>query len=119
MTPAKSLGQLIIEGIRERKGRSVTVIDLIAVESAAASCFIIAEGTSTTHTAAIAEAVDEYVRTACGVKPYGIDGDNTGDWVIMDYGDTWVHIFVPETRRRYNLEELWGDARITALPDPD
>ncbi|MCM1066916.1 MAG: ribosome silencing factor [Muribaculaceae bacterium] len=119
MTPKKDLQQLIIEGIHERKGRGVTVVDLTAIESAAASYFIIAEGNSTTQTAAIAESVEEYVRINGGVKPFGIDGAEAGDWVIVDYGDTWVHIFLPETRHRYSLEELWSDATITEIPDLD
>ena len=44
---------------------------------------------------------------------------NAGEWVVMDYGDIWVHVFLPETRRRYNLEELWCDANITEIPDLD
>lgn len=111
--------KLIIEGIQERKGHSITVVDLSAIESAAASTFIIAEGNSTTQTAAIADSVVEYVRGKSGIKPYGIDGEDTCDWVIVDYGDVWVHIFMPETRRRYTLEELWSDAVITDVPDLD
>ena len=53
------------------------------------------------------------------MKPYGIDGADAGDWVIVDYGDTWVHIFLPDTRNRYKLEELWSDAVITEVPDLD
>ncbi len=119
MSSIKDTPKLIIEGIHERKGHGVTIVDLSNIESAATSRFIIAEGNSTTQTAAIAECVEEYVRVNGGGKPYAIDGADTGDWVIMDYGDTWVHIFLPETRQRYNLEELWSDARITHIPDLD
>ena len=119
MTQSKDPQQLIIEGIHERKGRGVTVVDLSSIESAAASRFIIAEGNSATQTAAIAESVAEYVLKNSGVKPYAIDGDTVGDWVILDYGDTWVHVFLPEVRQRYNLEELWSDAAISHVPDLD
>ena len=61
----------------------------------------------------------EYVFKNSGVKPYNVDGENVGDWVIMDYGDTWVHIFLPETRVRYNLEELWSDAPVSHVADLD
>lgn len=115
----KDLEQLIIEGIHERKGRGVTVIDLSNIPTAAASTFIIAEGTSPTHTSAIAESVGEYVLTNSGIKPYNVDGENTGDWVIMDYGSVWVHVFLPEVRERYGLEDLWNDAPITKVPDLD
>ena len=119
MTSDKDLKTLIIEGIHERKGRGVTIIDLSDIETAAASQFIIAEGTNPNQTAAIAESVGEYVLNNSGVKPYNVDGENVGDWVIMDYGDTWVHIFLPETRMRYNLEELWSDAPVSHVADLD
>lgn len=119
MTPTKDLKELIIEGIQNRKGHGISVVDLSSIDTAATGAFIIAEGNSTTHTASIAESVDEYVRNASGIKPYGIDGEEGSDWVIMDYGDIWVHIFLPETRIRYNLEELWSDADIKQVADLD
>ena len=57
------------------------------------------------------------MRNNGGIKPYGIDGEEGSDWVIMDYGSVWVHIFMSDTRRRYNLEELWSDARISEVAD--
>lgn len=119
MTQETDLRQLIIDGIHERKGHAVTLVDLSGIDTAATSAFIIAEGNSTTHTASIAEAVEEYVRVNGGVKPYGIDGEEGSDWVVIDYGSVWVHIFLPQTRMRYNLEELWSDAKITEIPDLD
>ncbi len=111
--------QLIIEGIQERKGTDITIVDMSNINSAATETFVICQGTSTTHTASIAESVEEYVRTKCGLKPYGIDGEEGSDWVVMDYGNVWVHVFMPETRRRYNLEELWSDAIIEQIPNLD
>lgn len=119
MTSDKDLKTLIIEGIHERKGRGVTIIDLSNIETAAASQFIIAEGTNPNQTAAIAESIGEYVHKNSGVKPYNVEGENLGDWVVMDYGDIWVHIFLPETRTRYNLEELWSDAPVSHVADLD
>lgn len=119
MTSEKDITDLIIEGIQNRKGRGITIVDMSNVDTAATSRFIIAEGTSTTQTAAIADSIEELVRTQGGVKPFNIDGETAGDWVIMDYGDTWVHIFLPPVRTRYNLEELWSDAKITEVPDLD
>lgn len=119
MNSKQDITQLIIEGIHDRKGRGVTLVDLSTLEYSAASRFIIAEGNSATHTAAIAESVEEYVRKNSGVKPFAIDDAGSGDWVILDYGDTWVHIFLPETRQHYNLEELWSDGKINHIPDLD
>lgn len=119
MNKQTDIRQLIIEGIQNRKGHNISVIDLSDIDTAATGAFIIAEGNSTTHTASIAESVEESVRLNSGVKPYGIDGAEGSDWVIMDYGDIWVHIFMPETRTRYNLEDLWSDARIEQVADLD
>lgn len=119
MTSQKDLQQLIIEGIQERKGHSITVVDLSHIESAAAHTFIIAEGNSTTQVASIADSVIEYVRKNGGIKPYNADGIANAEWIVIDYGDIWVHIFVPETRTRYALEDLWSDAKIVEIPDLD
>lgn len=119
MAKTKDLSELIVEGIQNRKGKNITIIDMTDIDTAATRRFIIAEGTSSTQTAAIAESVEESVRSGAGIKLYGSVGANTGEWVVMDYGDTWVHIFLPPVRQRYNLEELWSDARITEIPDLD
>lgn len=119
MTSDKELQDLIIEGIRERKGHSITLIDMSKIDTAATGAFIIAEGNSTTHTGSIAEAVEEFVRVHGGIKPYAIDGEEGSDWVVMDYGSVWVHLFIAPTRNRYKLEDLWSDAVITNIPDLD
>lgn len=111
--------RLITEGIQERKGRKITHIDLSANESAAASDFIICEGTSSMQVSAIADSVREYVQEHSGVKPYNYDGYQNSQWIVIDYGHTLVHIFLPQERERYNLEELWSDSPITEIPDLD
>ena len=119
MAQSKSLSELIVEGIHNRKGRNVTIIDMSDIDTAVTRRFIIAEGNSTIQTGAIAESIEETVREASGVKPFGSVGEGTGEWVVMDYGDTWVHIFIPAVRVRYNLEELWSDAKVSHIPDLD
>ena len=54
-----------------------------------------------------------------GRKPAGTDGYRNREWIIIDYGETIVHIFLPETRTRYALEELYSDAPVTEIPDED
>lgn len=111
--------QTIIEGIQERKGRGVTIVDMSAIEDAATSKFVIAEGTSKMQVSAVADSVREYVQEHTGIKPYNYDGYTNSEWIVIDYGHILVHIFVPEARQRYNLEELWADALITDVPDLD
>lgn len=112
--------ELIIDAIRDRKGRSITLVDLEKIPGASARSFIIAEGTSTTQVSAIADHLRERLLEDGGIKPFNSDGNReNSEWIVLDYGDTWVHIFLPEARMRYNLEELWNDAEITDYPDLD
>jgi len=114
-----SIEELIIEGIRDRKGRDITVVDMSAIEAAPVAKFIIAQGTSTMQVGAIADSLRDYVLRNGGVKPYNYDGYGNSEWIVVDYGDVMVHIFVPEARSRYCLEELWSDAVIDDLPNED
>lgn len=113
------LPRMIIDGIQERKGRAVTHIDLSAIESGPASDFIICEGTSATHVAAIADSIRDTLLERGHIKPYNYDGYANSRWIVLDYGSALVHIFLPEERLRYNLEELWSDGRVTEIPDID
>ena len=113
------IARLIIEGIQERKGKKIVHIDLSDNESAAASDFIICEGSSTMQVGAIADSVRDYLLEHAGIKPFNYDGYQNSQWIVIDYGHLMVHIFVPEARERYRLEELWSDAVITDLPNLD
>lgn len=113
------LRPIIIEGIQERKGRSISVVDLSGIESAPVSEFIICQGNSNQQVAAIADSVRDYLLENYGIKPYNYDGYRNAQWIVIDYGDTLVHVFTRETRQLYNLEELWADAPITEIPDLD
>lgn len=117
--PKIDLASLIIEGIQERKGRNIIHIDLSGIESAAASDFIICEGSSTMQVSAIADSIRDYLLEHGGVKPYNYDGYQNSQWIVIDYGHTLVHVFIPSERQRYNLEDLWSDAPTRLIPDLD
>ncbi len=119
MSETIDLQKLIIEGIENRKGKDITLVDMSHIESAPTPLFIIANGTSSMQVASIADSVREYVQEQSGTKPYNYDGYTNSEWIVIDYGSILVHIFQPETRERYNLEELWSDAHIKHLPDLD
>ena len=114
-----SLQDVIIDAITDRKGRDITFVDMTHIESAPLSQFIIAQGSSKTNVAAIADRIREKVLEETGIKPYNYDGYAASEWVVIDYGHLLVHIFLPETRERYRLEDLWSDAFITDLPNVD
>ncbi len=109
----------IVEGIQERKGKDIKIVDLSGIEYATTQGFVICTGTSNMHVSAIADSVREYVQEKIGVKPYNYDGYQNSQWIVLDYGTIYVHIFIPEFRELYNLEQLWSDAEITTLPDLD
>lgn len=113
------IAELIIAGIQERKGRKITHIDLSAIESSPAMDFFVCEGTSATHVSAIADSVRDYLLEHGRIKPYNYDGYGNSQWIVLDYGSALVHIFLPDVRERYNLEELWSDGTITEIPDLD
>ncbi len=119
MTENIDFVKLITEGIQERKGHNITHVDLSKIESAAAENFIICEGNSNMQVSAIADSVREYLQEQVGVKPYNYDGYQNAQWIVIDYGHTLVHIFLPDVRHHYNLEELWSDAVINEIPDLD
>ena len=119
MTENTNLNDLIIDAIRDRKGRAITIVDMSHIDSAATSKFIIAEGTSSMQVAAIADSVRDYLLEHAKIKPYNYDGYTNSEWIVIDYGTIYVHVFMPETREQYNLEQLWNDAEITMVPNLD
>lgn len=119
MIPTDQFIKLITEGIQERKGRHITHINLENIETSGASHFIICEGSSTMQVSAIADSVREYLLDKARIKPYNYDGYRNSQWIVIDYGNVMVHVFLPDERRRYNLEELWSDGSIEEIPDLD
>jgi ribosome-associated protein len=107
------LRDLILESISDKKGVDAVSLDLRKVPEAVADHFILCNGTSTTQVKAIAEHIDRTVRERLGEHPWHMEGLNNCEWVLIDYVDIVVHIFLPEKRQLYNLEELWSDAPLT------
>jgi ribosome-associated protein len=116
MNETEVLVQKIVEGIQEKKGKRITVVNMTKLE-AICRYFVICEGTSNTQVVALEDSVKDYVRKQVDVKPYAVDGLNNALWIAMDYGDVMVHIFERETRAFYDLEHLWSDAILTDVPD--
>ena len=119
MNTTKAVVKTITEGIQEKKGKNIVVADLTEIEDTICKYFVICEGNTPTQLAAITESVYDYVRKETGEKPFGVDGLRNSQWVALDYSDVLVHIFLPETREFYNLENLWADAKLTEIPNID
>ena len=114
-----TLSQAIVDAIQDRKGRGITLIDLSDLEVSAAPELVICEGSTPVQVAAIADSVREQVQERTGQKPYNYDGYRNSTWIVIDYGSVMVHIFVPEARNFYDIEQLWCDGVITKVEDLD
>ncbi|MDD5821910.1 MAG: ribosome silencing factor [Prevotella sp.] len=119
MTEATNLVKSITKGIQEKKGQHIVIADLRHIDGAIANYFVICQGNSPTQVEAIAESVGDICRKEAGEKPVNVNGLGNNQWVAIDYVDVLVHIFMPETREFYDLENLWEDAKLTELPDVD
>ncbi len=115
----KELAGIIIEAARDLKATHITELDLSGIESAPATEFIVCTGRSTSQVSSIADNIREEVREHTGIKPYSYDGYRNSQWIVIDYGNIMVHVFLPDTREFYNIEDLWSDAAITEIPDLD
>jgi ribosome-associated protein len=111
------LPELIIDCITDIKGKNIILLDLRELSDVPADFFIVCEGDSTTQVRGIAGNIERRLKSELKLNPGHVEGLDHAKWVCMDYFDTIVHIFHPETRRFYDLEQLWSDARRTAFKD--
>jgi ribosome-associated protein len=116
-TPKETNGLLdsIVDGMQERKAKNITILDLHKIENRIADYFVICDADSGTHVNAIADSVEEVVLKQTGEKPYHSEGQQNSEWILMDYINIVVHVFLRETREYYNVEGLWGDAEIRTI----
>jgi len=105
----KQLVDAVVEGIQEKKGVNITVLDLTNVENTLTSYFVICDGESNVHVGSIADSVEDYVRKNMDEKPFHIEGRNNAEWILLDYMDVMVHVFQRPIREFYSLETLWAD----------
>ena len=119
MNESKKLIQQITEGIQDKKGKNIVIADLSKIVDTICNYLVICQGNSPSQVTAIVESVKEFTRKGANSKPFAIDGLRNAEWVAMDYSDILVHVFLPETRDFYNLENLWADAKLTQIPDID
>ena len=107
------LNNLIVDAIQDIKGKDILKIDLRQIEESPADFFIICSGDSNTQVSGIADNVIRKVKDTLGMKPGHKEGMAGSNWVLVDFFDTVVHVFYHETRRYYELEDLWSDGEIT------
>ena len=111
------LVQAVLEGLEDKKAQKICVLDMRHLSERMADYFVIAQAESSTQLRALADSVHDQVREQVGLKPWGTEGQTHGRWILVDYAELVLHLFIPELREYYNLEKLWNDARIS-YPEP-
>ncbi|MDR3135853.1 MAG: ribosome silencing factor [Coriobacteriales bacterium] len=112
---SKHLALLAAEAAESKKASDVLIID-VKPTLAIVDYFIIATAPTGRHLSAIAEAIEERLREEAGRKPLGREGMEWLNWILLDYGDIVVHLFLPQVREFYRLENLFNDATFLRLP---
>ncbi len=104
---AEATRKLVLQAAEELKANNLVVLDVRGIASFT-DYMIFASGSSTRHVNAIAESVVE-AATAAGQPPVGVEGEDVGEWVLVDLGDVVLHVMLPDVRLYYELEKLWGE----------
>lgn len=110
---SEEINHLIVEGILDKKGKNIIQLDLRKLGDAPTDFFIICEGDSNTHVKAISDSIYKKVKEGLLTMPSHTEGASNAKWILMDYFNTVVHVFYPETRQFYEIENLWSDAEVT------
>lgn len=105
----------IIKGIEDVKGENISILDLREIENTVCEYFVVCDGNSNTQVNAISGSIQKKVSKALKDKPWHVEGENNAEWVLLDYVNVVVHVFQKQVRDFYNLESLWGDAKITNI----
>ena len=116
-TQFESINDVIIDAIRDIKGTQIIKIDLTKIDDAPAKYFIICEGESTVQVNSIASNIQKRVKEDWGERNDHLEGMKESKWILIDYFDTIVHVFYPETREFYDIEGLWSDGHFVEYQD--
>lgn len=118
-TKNEQLTEAILHGIREVKGKDIVMMDMRKLHNASFDYFVICHGTSNTQVEAIADSVLGEVKKHMGISAFHREGYENAEWILLDYSDVVVHVFLDRTREFYQLESLWADAEVTRFENED
>lgn len=112
----EAMKKAVVDALEDVKAVDISVLDVSEMTSLT-SYMIIASGSSNRQTRALADNVQKKLKEH-GIEPIGVEGEQEGEWVLVDFGDIVVHVMLPATRDYYNLEQLWGaaESRRSAKP---
>ena len=109
---SEKMAELAVKGIQEKKGKDILVMDLRELSQSVCDFFIICTGDSSTQVSAIAGSVEDFIEKEMDENPWHVEGLQASQWVLIDYVDIVVHVFQPEFRDFYKIENLWADAKM-------
>ncbi|MBQ6955234.1 MAG: ribosome silencing factor [Bacteroidales bacterium] len=109
ISESEALAKLAAIGMDSKKATDIVLLDLRGIESAPTNFFVICSGNVPSHVSAISDGVFETIKKATGLNPLRVEGYDNAEWILMDYFDIVVHIFLKDKRQHYRLEELWAD----------
>ena len=112
LTRNSKIFKTIINAVHEKKGEKIISLDLRKIPEAVSDFFIVCEASNNIQLKAIADSVEMEVKQKCGELPYKHEGRQGEQWILIDYINVVVHIMLPETRKFYQLEEMWSDAPV-------
>ena len=112
---SKEMTKLAVEALEDKKAEDISIIDISEV-SVLADYFIIASGNNKSQVQAMIDNVEEKLGRA-GFVPKQIEGYNSANWILMDYGDIIVHVFDKENRLFYDLEHIWRDGKMISVEE--
>ncbi len=113
----KNVLKVITDAMLEKKGQQVVSMDLSSIGTAISDYFVVCNADSTTAVAAIADNIIVRMEEKCGRKVLRMQGLENDFWIILDYGDIVVHVFLTQYREFYRLEDLWADAERVEYTD--
>jgi ribosome-associated protein len=103
---SEQLCTLVVDALEEVKAKDITVLDVRDMTDVT-DYMVVASGTSNRHVKALIENVSDKAKAA-GQRPIGVEGEDGGEWVLLDLQDVLVHVMQPKVREFYNLEKLWS-----------
>ncbi len=112
---SEKLMDIVVDGMKEKKALDIVILDLRDIKNAFADFFIICSGNSETQIDAIADSVEEYAYKFASQGVWHKEGKENKEWILLDYVDVVANVFRKSTREFYSLEQLWGDAKLTAV----
>lgn len=116
---AKILVEIAVKAIQSKKGRQITMIDFDGVEGSLFEYYVLCTANSPSHVDALADETEKQIKEITGISPRRVEGLQNCQWVLLDYFDVVIHIFLAETREFYNIEAMWKDVKQVHYQDED